>query len=71
MAATGKAKAAGTSEMTLTFAREKETPGTVRFKEDSDLPRPAVGTLYITKTALEAAGLADANGLTVTVEAND
>lgn len=71
MAGKTTAKAAPTS-LLLTFTNEKDTKNTRRFKEDHDGDgRPAIGTLYITTEALAAAGLADANSLTVTVEAND
>lgn len=51
----------------VTFTREKETPGTVRFKEDGDPADHKVGTLYLKKKA--AADLGDPESLTVTIEA--
>jgi hypothetical protein len=55
--------------LTVEFETDRETKGTIRYKEDepADGSRPAIGTLYITKTAL-----AKTNGvkrIRVTVEA--
>lgn len=50
--------------MKITFTKEKETPGTVRYKEDADDPK--VGTLYLKKAT--AAELDNPEKITVTVE---
>lgn len=68
MAATHKAAAAAPA-LVLTFDFEKDTKNTLRFQEQSDRERPAVGTLYITKDALNEAGLGDIRHLEVTIEA--
>jgi hypothetical protein len=39
-----------------TFSFEKETPGTVRYKEDAEKDQQVVGTLYLKKAAAEALG---------------
>lgn len=55
------------SSVTLRFDREKETPGTIRFKErPADDDSVAVGTLYIKKPV--DALLGSPAALTVTVE---
>jgi hypothetical protein len=50
----------------------KETPGTKKFVQDTpeDGSRPSVGTLYVTKAALEAAGISGGR-VKVTVEADN
>ena len=55
--------------LVVEFDVEKDTPNTIRFKEDEpeDGSRPAIGTLYITKKALMAIG--DHKRIRVTVEA--
>lgn len=53
--------------VTLTFDREKVTPGTVRFKERTVPGQlPVIGQIYVKKTAL--ASLGDPTTLTVTLE---
>lgn len=67
----GKA-AAKAEPLALTFTLERETKGTHRFQEDNDSDgRPIVGTLYITKEALEANGLIGAKSLLVTIQSAD
>lgn len=67
-----KPKAPAKTPLVLTFTLEKETKGTHRFSEtESATERPAVGTLYVTKEALDAAGLLEVGGLTVTIEGNE
>lgn len=53
----------------LTFVRERETKGTVRYKEkqEDESQRPIVGTLYVTKPALNDLG--NPQELQVTIEA--
>lgn len=65
--ATAKPKAAGS--ITLDFKFERETKNTLRFQEQNDDPdeRPAIGTLYITKKALDGMG-EGISSLKVTVE---
>jgi hypothetical protein len=55
--------------LTVSFSFDKETPGTLRFKEDEppDGSRPAIGTLYITKKALMKMG--NTKTILVTIEA--
>ena len=55
--------------LVVEFAVEKDTPNTIRFKEDEpeDGSRPAIGTLYITKKALTS--MANSKRIRVTVEA--
>jgi hypothetical protein len=68
--ATTKAKATAEPEvLVLDFHFEKETPGTLRFKEEEpeDGGRPAIGALYITKKALTKMG--NTKTIRVTVEA--
>jgi hypothetical protein len=36
---------------TITFVREKTTPGTTRYKEDGPPSQHVVGTLYVKKTS--------------------
>jgi hypothetical protein len=61
--------------MRLMFTYEKETPGTVRYKEVTDDPgyMPAVGTLYVKKAVLAEFSATGEAGypevLTVTIEA--
>lgn len=43
--------------MELTFTIERETKNTVRYAEDGK--DPAVGTLYVSKTALATIGTPD------------
>jgi len=50
---------------TLKFTKEKETSGTVRFKEDGDDDKHTVGTLYVKKRS----DLSKQENLTVTIEA--
>jgi hypothetical protein len=54
--------------MKVKFTREKETPGTVRFKEEGDPADHKVGSLYLKKKA--AADLGNPETVTVTIEAN-
>jgi hypothetical protein len=49
------------------FDIEKKTPGTHKFKEVTDGSRGAIGNIYVTKEALAAAGLGDADKIVVTV----
>jgi hypothetical protein len=69
--ATTKAAKATAEPLTISFTFEKETKGTIRYAEDApaDGSRPAIGTLYITKRALEA--LNTPKALLVTVESAD
>ena len=70
MASKASAAATAAPSLVVEFTYEKETPGTIRFKEvePEDGSRPTIGTLYITKKAL--AGLkGNFKRLTVTVEA--
>jgi hypothetical protein len=50
------------TNLTLPFELEKETPGTYRYSETSD--NPAIGKLYIKKTALQGGA---PQSITVTV----
>ena len=51
----------------LNFEFEKETKGTIRFKEISD--DPVVGTLYIKKTHLDELGIKGAGDkLTIIID---
>jgi hypothetical protein len=43
----GKKSNDSAKSVSVTFEREKETPGTVRFKEQAD--EPQIGTLYVKK----------------------
>lgn len=64
-------KPQGAAKLVLAFNFEKDTPGTLRFKEpeSADGSRAAVGTLYITKEALNKVNLGDTRKLKVTIEA--
>lgn len=58
-----------TKSTTVHFDMEKETPGTVRYKERGDEDAPVVvGTLYLKKDA--AAALDNPDSLTVTIKAS-
>jgi hypothetical protein len=48
----------------LTLVKEKETPGTIRFKEEGDEDRPLI--IYLTKDRV--AELGDPETITVTIE---
>lgn len=55
-------------KLNLTFNQSKETKGTHRF--DQPLvggKRPEVGSIYVTKDALQAAGIDPAKGLDVVI----
>lgn len=53
-------------KLTLTFTHERSTKNTERFAEDATgTERPAVGTLYILRSAL---GVVVPTKLTVTIE---
>lgn len=57
-------------ELTLTFARERETKNTVRFAEVvEEGEKPVVGVIYLQKSILEASGALDAESVTVLVTA--
>ena len=57
--------------MTLTFEKEKMTKNTVRFTEklEHDLDTPAMGTIYVSKSALRDLGWEDGKTLTITLSA--
>lgn len=55
------------SKVSVKFTREKETPGTVRFKEEGDPSDHKVGSLYLKKAA--ASDLGNPETLAVTIEA--
>lgn len=71
MAGKATAKAAPSGTIILDFDQDKETKGTHRFQEQGvpDGGRAKIGSLYITKEALEAAGLINTTKLVITVEA--
>jgi hypothetical protein len=50
----------------LTFHRDKETKGAVRFEEDSD--DPVIGYVYVRKSALTKQGVAPNAAQTVTID---
>lgn len=52
----------------ITFDREKETPGTVRFSEQGEKEKQKVGKLYIKKAADKALGNPDSVTVTVAAE---
>ncbi len=52
--------------MRLKFEFEKETKGTVRYKEAAE--EPAIGTLYVKKARLKELGLSGAAGEAITLE---
>lgn len=37
----------------ISFTKERETPGTIRYKEDGHKDDAKVGTLYVKKAAFE------------------
>lgn len=56
-------------KITLKFVPEKETPGTIRYKEVTALgKRPVVRTLYLTKESFGSESPPDE--LTVTIESS-
>lgn len=57
-----------TPVLTIEFIRDKETPGTVKFKEvPAAGGQPLVGTLYVKKAALSEGGKG-IDRATVTIE---
>lgn len=52
--------------MQLKFEFEKETKGTIRYKEVAE--DPAIGTLYVKKARLKDLGLSGAAGEAITLE---
>ena len=52
--------------MSIKFEFEKETKGTVRYKEISD--DPVIGTLYIRKSHMEELGISGKGNITVEVK---
>jgi len=57
-------------EVKVNFVVEKETPGTIRFKEANVFPgdKPILGTLYVPKPTLKQLGWQAEQGITVTIE---
>ncbi len=53
-----------TTEIQLSFAKDRETKNTIRFEEQAE--EPIVGTLYVKKTALETISNPDTVTVTVT-----
>ena len=68
MAAKAPTSKSKTTGFQLGFTREKETPGTIRFKENGDKDNLSVGTLYLKKAADSALGSPDE--ITVTIKAS-
>lgn len=52
--------------MRLKFEFEKETKGTIRYKETAE--DPAIGTLYVKKARLKDLGLSGRAGEAITLE---
>ncbi len=50
----------------ISFSKEKETKGTVRYQEDGDRDDHMVGTLYVKKQAFDGAAYPET--LNVTIE---
>ena len=50
----------------MRFEFEKETKGSIRFKETSE--NPAIGTIYIRKDHLKDMGLEDAKSIEVEIK---
>lgn len=69
MATKAAAKATATP-LVLNFAYDKDTPGTLRYKEEErdNHARPFIGTLYLTKEGVALLG-GNTTKLTVTIEA--
>lgn len=55
------------------FSQERITKNTIRFQEqlESELDVPAIGTLYVQKTALARIGYTSGAELLVTLEVQD
>ena len=58
---------AATEKAQVEFTREKETPGTVRFKEDGEPESHVIGTLYVKK----ASKLSGKKTITANLEGKD
>lgn len=54
--------------LTVAMVYDKETPGTIRFKEVSPITSPKFGTLYMKKTTFVELGEPDSIVLTVEAE---
>lgn len=52
--------------MQLNFEFEKETKGTIRYKETAE--EPVIGTLYVKKARLKDLGLSGTAGEVITLE---
>lgn len=48
------------AKVTVSFTKEKETTGTVRYKEDGDPAQHKVGTQYLKKATVAELGNPDA-----------
>ena len=53
-------------KMSIKFEFEKETKGTIRYKEVSD--DPVIGTLYIRKSHMEELGISGKGNIVVEVK---
>lgn len=51
--------------MQLEFEFEKETKGTLRFKEKAD--EPVIGTLYVKKSSLKELGISEKDVLVIDI----
>jgi hypothetical protein len=58
--------AAKSNTITMTFTKEKETKGTVRYMEDGDKEQHSVGALYVQKSAYALMNSPEAITVTVT-----
>jgi len=64
------AKSESAKSFELSFTKDRETKGTIRYAEDAseDRPEPYIGTLYVRKFALATIDTPESITVTVTVK---